>query len=117
MAVPVRINREGRIVDADRVVKIRFSRHEDVLWIAQDNGGPWTITFENGSPFSQNTYSVPMGGSGGSTGGPSPGSKGKAYRYTVKGANGNTDEGEVDVIDDSPKTHNVTRFNGTTTSR
>jgi hypothetical protein len=117
MAVPVRITREGRIVDADRVVKVRFSRKEDVLWIAQDNGGPWTITFEV-TPFSQSTYTVPKGRSGGSTGGPLPGTQGKAYRYTVSDANGKmTDEREVDVVDDSPKTHNVTHFSGTTTSR
>lgn len=108
MAVPVRITKEGRIVPPDRVVRVRFSRHEDVLWIAQDNGGPWTITFENGTPFNENTYKVPKGGSGGSTGGPLPGTEGKTYRYTVRDANGNvTDEGEVYVVDES-RTHGRT---------
>jgi hypothetical protein len=109
MPVPVRITSDGRIVDADRVVKVRVSRHEDVLWIAQDNGGPWTITFENDTPFNNNTYKVPEGGSASSTGGPRPGTQGKTYRYTVRNANGRvTGEGEVYVVDE-PWTRDVQR--------
>ena len=109
MPVPVRITSDGRIIDADRVVKVRVSRHEDVLWIAQDDGGPWTITFENGTPFNNSSYKVPKGGSAGSTGGPSPDTPGKTYRYTVRDAHGTvTDEGEVYVVDE-PRTPSVTR--------
>ena len=97
MPVPVRITKEGRIID--RVVIIRKGRNEDVLWIGQDKGGPWTVTFEPVTPFSQSTYTIPPGGSIGTTGGPVNGTAGKAYRYTVRDADGRiTDEGEVEIV-------------------
>jgi hypothetical protein len=107
--VPVRISREGLVID--RVVKVRISRHEDILWIAQDGGGPWTITFGKqsneestyppapGSPFTKAEYTVDKGGSGGSAGGPFPGTASKTYRYTVSEYHTGriTDDPDVDV--------------------
>jgi hypothetical protein len=111
MSVPVRISRDGFVVGADRVVKVGRGRHDDVEWIAQDNGGPWTITFGKatneqgtypraaGSPFNQNVFVVPQGGRRPSVGGPYPGTERHTYRYTVSNANTGEviDDPDVDV--------------------
>lgn len=111
MSVPVRISREGRIVDPDRAARVSQPRHDDVRWIAQDGGGPWKITFGKvnnapstyppapGSPFTANVYIVDRGGSGGSAGGPIPGAGGRTYRYTVSDFDTGevTDDPDVDV--------------------
>jgi hypothetical protein len=95
----VRIDAAGRVVD--RVVSVRKSRDEDVLWVAQSNGGPWKITFDkdaSGSPFSETSYDVQRGGSGGSTGGPVGGVVGRTYRYNVRDAAGTiTDDPDIDI--------------------
>ena len=66
---------------------------QDVAWIAQDGGGPWTITFDT-SPFSQSVYLVPRGGIVRTTGG-AIGPAG-TYRYTVRDETGKiTGQGEV----------------------
>lgn len=109
MQVPVRISKAGVVID--RVAKVRISRHDDVLWIAQDGGGPWTITFgkqssepgtyplASGSPFTEGEYTVDKGASGGSAGGPYPGTSSKTFRYTVSDARTGrvTDDPDVDV--------------------
>jgi hypothetical protein len=106
---PVRISGAGLVID--RVVKVRGDRKEDVLWIAQDGGGPWRITFdkisstpstypvEPGSPFTKPEYIVAKGGSGGSTGGPVKGIALRTYRYTVRDHNTGEvkDDPDVDV--------------------
>ena len=89
--VPVRISSEGVVLDREVNVK----KGQDVCWIAQDGGGPWTITFKNG-PFLRNTYTVPRGGRECTTEG-AKGPVGKTYRYTVSNGNGQTDEAEVTV--------------------
>lgn len=106
---PVRISGAGLVID--RVVKVRGDRKEDVLWIAQDGGGPWRITFDKASsapsthpvepdsPFTKREYIVQKGGSEGTTGGPVKGIAGRTYRYTVRDHNTGqpTDDPDVDV--------------------
>jgi hypothetical protein len=117
-AVPIRISREGQIVD--RAVGVRKGRKENVRWQAQDGGGPWTIKFNKvgnhpgepphkypvapDSPFSTDTYYVPEGGSaatGGTaaTDGPVKGDVGTTYRYIVISDRTGmvTDDPDVDV--------------------
>ncbi len=51
-----RIDAKGYVVTSDRKIHVSKGKHEDVLWIATQNGGPWKITFDkdkNGSPFSE----------------------------------------------------------------
>jgi hypothetical protein len=108
MPLAVRINRDGQVMDTP--VKVSKNKKDDVLWIAIEGGGPWTITFDkasaapstyalaSGSPFSENTYTVAQGGSHGSTGGPVNGFVGSTYRYNVRDANNTvTDDPDVDV--------------------
>ena len=105
----VRISATGQVIDTP--VKVSKRQNDDVLWVATENGGPWTITFDKtsgaapstfavapGSPFSESTYTVARGGSHGSIGGPINGYVGSTYRYNVRDANGNvTDDPDVDV--------------------
>ena len=89
--VPIRISAEGKVLDPSVTVRVG----QDVIWVAQNVGGPWTITFDNGSPFSESVYTVPRGGNVKTTGGAI---KRGTYRYTVRDENGAiTDEGEVVV--------------------
>ena len=97
MPKAIRINAAGQVVAVDAAVGISKSQHEDVLWIATQGGGPWTITFDKpagidpakypvapGSPFSQDVYWIPQGASAGSTGGPVRGNVGNTYQYRVR---------------------------------
>jgi hypothetical protein len=59
---PARIDSTGHVVTIDRAVKLSKSGNDQVLWIAQGTGGPWTVHFTSGSPFSTSTYTVPAGG-------------------------------------------------------
>jgi hypothetical protein len=106
----IRISGAGQVVTGDRVVAVRKGWNEDVLWIATEGGGPWTITFdkgtggsgtyssEAGSPFSANSYNVAQGGSGGSAGGPVNGTVRRTYKYNVRNASGTiTDDPDIDV--------------------
>jgi hypothetical protein len=111
MPQAVRINGTGQVVQADRRVHVSKPKQEDVLWIATQNGGPWTITFDKqatggdstypvaaGSPFSQSSYTVAQGASNGSAGGPVNGTGGRTYRYNVKDQTGRiTDDPDIDV--------------------
>lgn len=110
MPQAVRINRTGQVVVTDRKVTVRKRLNEDVLWIATQGGGPWTITFdkdpegsgtypkEPGSPFSETTYTVGPGASGGSTGGPVKGTERRTYSYNVRNAAGTvTDDPDIDI--------------------
>ena len=110
MPKAVRINKAGQVVALDNPVKVSRKEKDDVLWVALEGGGPWTITFDKindggpskypikaGSPFGQSTYTTGNGGSGGSTGGP-VGDERYTYRYNVRDANGRvTDDPDVDV--------------------
>jgi len=109
----VLIDANGIVVNEDRVVNVSKNGHEDVRWVAIENGGPWTITFDKvagpsnyplaaGSPFTQTTYSVTKGGKESSTGGPVGGLVGWTYRYRVRKGYNNpngpvTDDPDVDV--------------------
>lgn len=107
--VPVRISRTGQIID--RAVAVRKSRAENLRWVAQDGGGPWTITFDKdssakgkykvakGSPFKEDEYEVPRGGSVTTTGGPVKGNPKNTYRYQVRDTTTRevTDDPDVDV--------------------
>jgi hypothetical protein len=91
-AVVVTISSAGVVFPQVVIVKIG----QDVVWVAQNNGGPWIITFKT-SPFSQSTYKVPKGGSVSTTGG----AKGPVgiYPYTVSNEKGqSTDEGGEVVV-------------------
>ena len=87
--VPVRISRAGVVLD--RVAKVMMG--QDVTWIAQNGGGPWTVTF-NTSPFNQSQYNVPKGSTVTTKGGAN-GPAGKVYQYAV--SNGQTTD-QADVI-------------------
>jgi hypothetical protein len=108
MPQAVRISQTGQVIDTP--AKVSKRQNDDVLWIATEGGGPWTITFDKasaapstyavapGSPFSEDTYTVAQGGSHGSTGGPVNGSVGRTYRYNVRNAAGVvTHDPDVDV--------------------
>jgi hypothetical protein len=97
MPKAIRINAAGQVVAVDAAVGVSKSQHEDVLWIATQGGGPWTITFDKppgidpakypvapGSPFSQDVYWIAQGASAGSTGGPVRGNVGNTYQYRVR---------------------------------
>jgi len=89
-AVVVTISSAGVVFPQVVIVKIG----QDVVWVAQNNGGPWIITFKT-SPFSQSTYKVPKGGSVSRT------AKGPVgiYPYTVSNEKGQiTDEGGEVVV-------------------
>jgi hypothetical protein len=81
MLVPVRISETGQIVVVDAVAKVR--KQDDVEWIAQDNGGPWSIRFAEARPFSASEYKVEKGKSVKTEGGPINGNVGQAYTYEV----------------------------------
>jgi hypothetical protein len=105
----VRIDAQGQVID--RQVGVSKKGNEDATWIATQNGGPWTITFdkrgaggpskypiEAGSPFSESSYTVARGASGGSGNGPVKGTPGRTYRYNVKDETGKiTDDPDIDV--------------------
>jgi hypothetical protein len=97
-----RIDARGYVVTSDRKIHVSKGKHEDVLWVATQNGGPWKITFDkdkNGSPFSESSYDVGRGASGGSTGGPIEGSRqNMEYHYNVRDANGRvTDDPDIEI--------------------
>lgn len=106
--LPIRISETGQVVDPKaRVFK---SRGGEVEWRAQDGGGPWTITFgktggggsthpvEPGSPYNQNTFTVPPGGSARSGRIRENANATKTYRYTVTDRSGTpTHDPDVDV--------------------
>ena len=92
-SVPVRISMAGVLLPSVVIVRVG----QDLIWIAQNGGGPWTVTFDGGSPFSESKYRVPRGGTVSTRGGVK-GPAGKIYRYTVSDESGRiTDEGEVVV--------------------
>ena len=106
--VPIRISDRGEVVDSRaRVFK---SRGGEVEWRAQDGGGPWTITFgktgggasthpvEPGSPYGQNSFTVPPGGSTRSGRIRDNANVNRTYRYTVTDRSGApTHDPDVDV--------------------
>jgi hypothetical protein len=95
--VPARISENGRLVD--RVVQVRKNRNEDVAWVAQDGGGPWTIRFDVPFPFRYREYPVPQGDSVRTEGGPVNGVEGQSYRYEVIDSTGApTDHGFIEVV-------------------
>ena len=108
--IPIRISKTGQIID--RAVAVRKSRDENVRWIAQDGGGPWTIEFVDkgssakskykvakGSPFKEDEYEVPRAGSVATTGGPVKGNPKNTHQYQVRNTTTRevTDDPDVDV--------------------
>jgi hypothetical protein len=114
--IPIRISATGQIekdpVLDKKVVKVKKSKNENVKWVAQDRGGPWTIKFDKGgsagatypvapgiNPFSVNTsetYLVPRAGEIETQ--PVKGNANTTYRYTVYDDKGKpTDDPDVDV--------------------
>ena len=96
----VTIDAKGRALQ--RVVHLSGRAHEELMWVALGNGGPWEVTFDKdsaGSPFSQATYIVPRGGPVHTTGGPAAGTAGNTYKYNVRNANTHaiTDDPDVDI--------------------
>ena len=97
----VRIDTKGRALE--HVVHVSKSANEDVMWVAQGNGGPWKVTFDkdsNGSPFSESVYLVPQHGFVKTTGGLSSNAVvGQTYRYNVRDATTNviTDDPDIDI--------------------
>jgi hypothetical protein len=95
----VRIDTNGRALE--HVVKVSKGAHDNVMWVALSNGGPWKITFDKpsgaaGSPFSLDVYQVPQGGNVSTADGPRVGTNaGETYRYNVR-------NGTTDVITDDP---------------
>ena len=95
--IPVRISKTGQVIEADKVKKVKKSEETNLKWVAQDGEGPWIVTFnkadsvgdtptypvEPGSPFSEDSYEVPRGGTEVTRGGPVRGKVKKTYRYTV----------------------------------
>ena len=96
----VRIDKKGRALD--HVVAVKKSDTENVVWVALGNGGPWKVTFDKnalGSPFNDDDYTVPRGGSVETNNGPDNGNVNQTYQYNVRKANNNniTDDPDVDV--------------------
>src|SRR5437016_3614753 len=78
--VPARIDASGKVVTNDRKLKVSKKNQEQIQWIAEDDGGPWTVVFlaasspgasatavqtpttYHGSPFSESTFDVPQAG-------------------------------------------------------
>ena len=116
--IPIRLSGTGQVVaDPDlgkKVVKVNKARKDNVKWVAQDGGGPWTIKFDKGgsagatypvapniNPFSVNTndtFLVPRAGERETNLGPVKGNVNTTYRYTVYDENGiPKDDPDVDV--------------------
>ena len=106
----VRIDDKGRALD--HVVKVNKPNHDNVMWVALGNGGPWRITFDKvaagaggngiseGSPFSRTEYLVDQGNFVITMNGPTAGAVvGNTYKYNVRDANTNVikDDPDVDV--------------------
>ena len=84
----VLINSLGQVVPADRAVPVSKVHKEDVRWKADQNGGPWKITFDKnakGSPFTQTSYNITTpGGEVKTSGGAIGGQLGQSYSYRVR---------------------------------
>ena len=95
----VTIDPRGRALQ--RVAHVSEGLHEELMWVAIGNGGPWKVTFDKGtpSPFSANSYTVPAGGPVQTDGGPTPGTAGNTYKYNVRNATTNaiTDDPDIDI--------------------
>jgi hypothetical protein len=96
----VRIDKKGRALD--HVVAVKKSDDENVVWVALGNGGPWKVTFDKntaGSPFNDDDYTVPRGGSVETNNGPVNGNVNQTYQYNIRNANNNniTNDPDVDV--------------------
>ena len=108
--VSVRISKEGLVVD--RRVKLFKGRNQGLKFVAQDEGGPWRITFKKNSsepstypiekdksPFDEPQFDVPKGDHK-LTGPPNKGNPKKTYRYKVSDPSDGyrvTDDPDVDV--------------------
>ena len=93
----VRISKDGKIVGADNHVKLRPG--EEIVFVPQDGGGPWTIQFEGGTPFTKSLFTVPPD----ETSGPAAGPVDRSYAYKVRPAatpaGPHTDIGVVQVVE------------------
>ena len=103
----VRIDQKGRALD--KVVSVSKGGHDNVLWVALGNGGPWKITFDKatggigfqpGSPFSENEYIVARGWFVSTMNGPVASVViNGTYSYSVRNVTTNvlTDDPDVDI--------------------
>jgi hypothetical protein len=102
------IDTKGRALQ--HVTKLSKSANDDVMWVAQGNGGPWKVTFDKaanptnpfkpGSPFDADVYEVPQGGFVKTTSGLNPITVvGETYRYNVRYATTNviTNDPDIDI--------------------
>jgi len=97
------IDTKGRALQ--HVARVSKSANDDVMWVAQGNGGPWKVTFDKaghtpaGSPFSAGEYLVPQNGFVRTMGGPINGTVDFTYRYNVRDGNTNviTNDPDIDI--------------------
>ncbi|MET0163374.1 MAG: hypothetical protein ABW318_00035 [Vicinamibacterales bacterium] len=94
----VRILTDGTVKNGHRNVKVKKNLGEAILFIAKGNGGPWTVKFEDGSPFRAASFDVPKGSYKGSGPLRDDVAVGESYKYSVFNAAGTrTDDPDVDI--------------------
>ena len=92
--------KKGKVKTGHRSVQVSKSNREEVLFVAQGQGGPWTVVFDKreGSPFAKTSFTVPQG-SFERTGPPTSSAVvHQKYRYSVYDAAGKRkDDPDVDI--------------------
>jgi hypothetical protein len=97
---PIKIKENGRIHDPDTRKSLSKGASEEVCWRAQGDGGPWTVRFPNGSPFSKDTFTGISNGRPVCSGPPMQGLSGRSYKYDVLDSAGNVvDDPDVLILD------------------
>lgn len=93
----IHINPNGMIQDQDCRVRASKIAGDTVTWTSVGNAGPWTINFNNGTPFGSASITVTAGPNG--TSGPQTPLADAAlrkYTYQVKNSAGTiTDDPDV----------------------
>ncbi|MSO45755.1 MAG: hypothetical protein EXQ59_03170 [Acidobacteria bacterium] len=90
---------KGKVKTGHRRVHLSKSYGEQVLFVTQGQGGPWTVVFDKseGSPFGQTSYTV-LAGSYKKSGAPDSNAAEGRYRYSVYDANGNLkDDPDIEI--------------------
>jgi hypothetical protein len=109
----VLIDANGKVLNSDKVAKVNKNAKEDIRWVATGGGGPWKITFDKvtppstypvavGSPFTETSYVIEHGATGGSQYGPVAGMVGWTYKYNVRHHNTENPNQNVDPPTDDP---------------